>query len=68
MAKKHRLSKPKDQRQPRFTWRPVVRPIRWAVIRLNEDGSESHYSYEETEEAVKKMAATMDKAAHEGRE
>ena len=54
----------------RHTWRPEIipAPVRWEVIRLNEDGSESHYSYERSEEEAKKTAAVMDKAAQEGRE
>jgi hypothetical protein len=38
------------------------------VVRLNEDGSESFYSRYDSEEEAKQMAATMDKAAQEGRE
>jgi len=53
----------------RYTWRPEIPgPVRWEVIRLNEDGSESHYSFERSEEEAKRMAATMDKAARKGRE
>ena len=65
MAK--RKPKPKNQRQARYTWRPVVE-LHWVVVRLNEDGSESFYSRYETEEEAKKTAAVMDKAAQEGRE
>jgi hypothetical protein len=36
------------------------------VVRLNEDGSESHYSYEGSEEEAKERAAIMDEAAQEG--
>jgi hypothetical protein len=62
-----RKPKPKNQRQARYTWRPVVE-LHWVVIRLNEDGSESFYSRYETEEEAKKTAAMRDKAAQEGRE
>jgi hypothetical protein len=34
MAK--RKPKPKNQRQARYTWRPVVE-LHWVVVRLNED-------------------------------
>ena len=50
------------------TWRPVVHPLTWEVIRLNEDGSISHYSYASTEAAAKEMVKIMDEAVHEGRE
>jgi len=59
--------KPKNQRQARYTWRPVVE-LHWVVVRLNEDGSESFHSRYDTEEEAKEMAAIMDKAALEGRE
>jgi hypothetical protein len=59
--------KPKNPRQARYTWRPVVE-LHWVVVRLNEDGSESFHSRYEIEEEAKKMAALMDKAAREGRE
>ena len=59
--------KPKNQRQARYTWRPVVE-LHWVVVRLNQDGSESFYSRYETEEEAKETAATRDKAAREGRE
>ena len=62
-----RKPKSKNQRQARYTWRPVVE-LHWVVVRLNEDGSESFYSRYETEEEAKQMAALMDKAAREGRE
>ena len=62
-----RKSKPKNQRQARYTWRPVVE-LHWVVVRLNEDGSESFYSRYDAEEEAKEMAAMMDKAAQEGRE
>ena len=62
-----RKSKPKNQRQARYTWRPVVE-LHWVVVRLNEDGSESFYSRFETEEEANKTAAKRDKAALEGRE
>jgi hypothetical protein len=65
MAK--RKPKPKNQRQARYTWRPVVE-LHWVVVRLNEDGSESFYSRYDSEEEAKNMAAMMDKAAQEGRE
>jgi hypothetical protein len=65
MAKKPR----RTNRPARYTWRPQIPgPVRWEVIRLNEDGSESHYSFERSEEEAKQMAVTMDKAAREGRE
>jgi hypothetical protein len=67
MAKKPRSTKQKPI-AARYTWRPEIGPVRWEIIRLNEDGSETHYSYERSEEEAKKMAATMDKAAREGRE
>ena len=59
--------RPKTQRYPKYTWRPVVE-LTWKVIRLNEDGSESYYRRYKSEKAAKKMAAIMNKAAHEGRE
>ena len=31
-----RKSKPKNQRQARYTWRPVVE-LHWVVVRLNEE-------------------------------
>ena len=62
-----RKPKPKNQRQARYTWRPVVE-LHWVVVRLNEDGSESFYSRYETEEEAKTTAATRDKVAREGRE
>jgi hypothetical protein len=65
MAK--RQPKPKAQRHPKYTWRPVVE-LTWEVIRLNEDGSERYYRRYKSEETAKKMAATMNKAAHKGRE
>jgi hypothetical protein len=65
MAKK---SGPPKPRPARYTWRPEISPIRWEVIRLNENGTESHYSYERSEEEARKMAAEMDKAAQDGRE
>ena len=65
MAKRKR--KPKNQRQARYTWRPVVE-LHWVVARLNEDSSESFHSRYDTEEEAKEMAAMMDKAAQEGRE
>jgi hypothetical protein len=55
-----RKPKPKNQRQARYIWRPVVE-LHWVVTRLNEDGSESFHSRYDTE-------AIMDKAALEGRE
>ena len=67
MVKRKPKSKPKNQRQARYNWRPVVE-LHWVVVRLNEDGSESFYSRYDTEEDAKKMAASMDKAAREGRE
>jgi hypothetical protein len=65
MAKRKR--KPKNQRQARYTWRPVVE-LHWVVARLNEDGSESFHSRYDTEEEAREMAAMMDKAAQEDRE
>jgi hypothetical protein len=65
MAK--RKPNPKNQRQARYTWRPMVE-LHWVVVRLNEDGSESFYSRYDSEEEAKNMAAMMDKAAQEGRE
>jgi len=62
-----RKPKPKNQRQARYTWRPVVE-LHWVVVRLNDDGSESFYSRYDSEEEAKEMAAMMDKAALEGRE
>ena len=62
-----RKPKPKNRRQARYAWRPVVE-LHWVVVRLNEDGSESFYSRYETEEEAKNMAAMMDKAALEGGE
>ena len=59
--------KPKNQRHARYNWRPVVE-LHWVVVRLNEDGSESFYSRCDSEEEAKEIAATMDKAALEGRE
>jgi hypothetical protein len=69
MAKRKpkRKPKPKDHREPRYAWRPVVE-LHWVVVRLNEDGSESFYNSYSSEEEAKKVAAIMDKAAHEGRE
>jgi hypothetical protein len=67
MVKRKRKLKPKNQRQARYTWRPVVE-LHWVVTRLNEDGSESFHSRYDTEEEAKDMAAIMDKAALEGRE
>ena len=67
MVKRKPKSKPKNQPQARYIWRPVVE-VHWVVVRLNEDGSESFYSRYDTEEDAKKMAALMDKAAREGRE
>ena len=61
------MAKPKNQRQARYTWRPVVE-LHWVVVRLNEDGSESFYSRYESEEEAKEMVAMRDKAAREGRE
>ena len=68
MAKRKPRPKRKNQRQPRYTWRPVIAPIRWVVVRLNEDGSESVYGYEGSEEEAKERAEIMDEAAQEGRE
>jgi hypothetical protein len=65
MAK--RKPKPKNQRQARYTWRPVVE-LHWVVVRLNQDGSESFYNRYDSEEEAKEMAAMMDKAVQEGRE
>ena len=67
MVKRKPKPKSKDQRQARYAWRPVVE-LHWVVVRLNEDGSESFYSRYDSEEDAKDMAATMDKAAREGRE
>jgi hypothetical protein len=67
MVKRKRKPKPKNQRQARYTWRPVVE-LHWVVVRLNEDASESFHSRYETEEEAKNMVAIMDKAAQEGRE
>jgi hypothetical protein len=67
MAKPKLKPKPKNQRQARYAWRPVVE-LHWVVVRLNEDGSESYYSRYDSEEEAKDMAGTMDKAALEGRE
>ncbi len=67
MAKCKPKPKRKDQRQARYTWRPVVE-LHWVVVRLNEDGSESFHSRYEAEDEAKEMAAMMDKAAQEGRE
>ena len=55
-----RKPKPKNQRQARYTWRPVVE-LHWVVVRLNEDSSESFYSRYETEEEAKQTAATRDR-------
>ena len=67
MVKRKPKPKSKNQRQARYTWRPVVE-LHWVVVRLNEDGSESYYSRYDSEEEAKDMAGTMDKAALEGRE
>ena len=67
MAKPKLKPTPKNQRQARYAWRPVVE-LHWVVVRLNEDGSESYYSRYDSEEEAKDMAGTMDKAALEGRE
>ena len=67
MVKRKPKPKSKNQRQARYTWRPVVE-LHWVVVRLNEDGSESFYSRYETEEEAKTTAATRDKVAREGRE
>ena len=67
MAKRKPKPKRNDQRQARYTWRPVVE-LHWVVVRLNEDGSESFHSRYDAEEEAKQMTAMMDKAAQEGRE
>src|SRR5262249_46646207 len=67
MVKRKPKPKPKNQRQARYTWRPVVE-LHWVVVRLNENGSESFHSRYDAEEEAKDMAAMMDKAAREGRE
>ena len=64
LNKKSRLMVSQEGR----TWRPVVHPLTWEVIRLNEDGSISHHSYASTEAAAKEMVEIMDEAVHEGRE
>jgi len=64
---KRKPRKRKGERHPRYTWRPVVHPLTWEVIRLNEDGSISHHSYASTEAAAKEMAEIMDEAVQPGK-
>jgi hypothetical protein len=56
----NRSRKPKFITNVRYSWRPV----RWAVVRLNEDGSET-YIGSESEEMAMRWAAMMDEAARE---
>lgn len=48
----------------RYTWRSEV-AVSWAVVRLNEDGSETYIGSEKYKETAMRWAAMMDKAALE---
>lgn len=48
----------------RYTWRAEV-AVTWAVIRFNEDGSETHLGSEKYKDAAMRWAAMLDKAALE---
>jgi hypothetical protein len=60
----NRSRKPKFRTNERYTWRPEV-AVTWAIVRLNEDGSETHLGSEKYQEVAKRWAAMMDKAAQE---
>jgi len=51
-------------RDVRYTWRPEI-AVTWAVVRLNEDGSETNLGSEKYKEVAMRWAAMMDKAAKE---
>ena len=48
----------------RYTWRSEV-AVSWAVVRLNEDGTETYIGSEKYKETAMRWAAMMDKAALE---
>jgi hypothetical protein len=48
----------------RYTWRPEV-AVTWAVIRLNEDGSETILGSEKHRDVAVRWATMMDKAVQE---
>jgi hypothetical protein len=48
----------------RYTWRPEI-AVTWAVVRLNQDGSETNLGSEKYKDAAMRWAAMLDKAAQE---
>jgi hypothetical protein len=62
----HMANQPRQRSRSsvRYTWRPEV-VVSWAVVRLNEDGSETHLGAEPYKEAATRWAAMLDKAAQE---
>jgi hypothetical protein len=48
----------------RYTWRPEL-AVSWAVIRLNEDGSETHLGSQKYKEAATRWATMLDKATQD---
>jgi hypothetical protein len=59
-----RPRKSKSTTNARYTWRPEV-AITWAVVRLNEDGSETNLGSEKYKDVAMRWAAMLDKAARE---
>jgi hypothetical protein len=58
----NQLRKPKSRTHARYTWRPEV-AVTWAVIRLNEDGSETNLGSQKYKDVAMRWAAMMDQAA-----
>jgi hypothetical protein len=59
----------KKSKAPTGSARYIARAsISWEVVRLNEDGSETIYSLEKTENKAKTRAAKLDARARRGRE
>jgi hypothetical protein len=64
MSMANQALKPKSSANVRYTWRPEV-AVTWAVVRLNEDGSETSLGSEKHKEIAMRWAAMLDRAAQE---
>jgi hypothetical protein len=60
----NRPRKSKFTTNVRYTWRPEI-AVTWAVVRLNEDGSETNLGAEKYKEAAVRWAGMLDRAAQE---
>jgi hypothetical protein len=60
----NRARKSQFRTSVRYTWRPEI-AVTWAIVRLNEDGSETNLGSEKYKETAIRWAGMLDRAAQE---